>query len=107
MKLPSDQRKTRPIAGVLFKLPLMIDCETFEGFITEYLDGVMPMRRHFVFTMHLRLCPECRAYLKQYEKTIAMTRSQSEIGYSEMGMGPVPEDLVNAVLAAQNIAVKK
>lgn len=82
----------------------MIDCITFEKFVSEYLEGTLPPRSHIVFKIHLLACRECRTYLKEYENTILLARSQKDIGYSDMGMGPVPEDLIKAVLAAQHAA---
>ncbi len=85
----------------MFKLPLMIDCIAFEAFVLEYFEGTLSPRKRFVFKMHLTLCRECRAYLKQYENAILLARSQKDVGFSAMGMGPVPDDLIKAVLAAQ------
>lgn len=98
----SQPRKTnRPIAAMMFRLPMMIDCAEFETFIDDYLDGVLPKRQRTIFDLHLKLCRECRAYLKSYKAAIELAQEQTDIPFSEMGMGEVPEDLIQAVLAAR------
>ena len=101
MSQPHSNLKSRPLAALLFKLPMMIDCETFEEFVLGYFDGTLSRRQRFVFELHLRVCRECRKYLREYKNAIALAGSQKEVSFSEMGMGPVPEDLIKAVLAAQ------
>ena len=106
MSQPHSTPKSRPLAALLFKLPMMIDCETFEEFILGYFDGTLSRRQRFIFELHLRTCRECRKYLREYKNAIALAGSQKEVGFSEMGMGPVPEDLIKAVLAAQKQSKK-
>ena len=98
----SQSKKTaRPFAAMMFRLPFMIDCEEFETFIIDYLDGTLPKRKRIIFNLHLKLCRECREYLRAYENTVSLTKAQTDIPFSEMGMGDVPEDLIKAVLAAR------
>ena len=68
----------RRIRGVMFKLPLMITCETFEEFILAYLEGELPPRQKFVFDLHLKVCPECRSYLKAYKASLELARLSGE-----------------------------
>jgi predicted anti-sigma-YlaC factor YlaD len=100
-QLPASRKSTRPLAAMMFRLPMMIDCVAFEEFILDYLDGTLSRRQRIVFEIHLRLCRECRTYLRDYKNTIAMTQAQFDIPFSQMGMGDVPKDLVKAVLAAR------
>lgn len=103
-QLPASLRTTRPLAAMMFRLPMMIDCVAFEEFILDYLDGTLPRRQRIVFEVHLRLCRGCRRYLRDYKNTIAMTQAQFDIPFSQTGMGDVPADLVKAVLAARQDA---
>ncbi|MEP3347966.1 MAG: zf-HC2 domain-containing protein [Litoreibacter sp.] len=99
----TQSRKTaRPLAAIMFRLPLMIDCATFETFIVDYFEGTLTKRQRFVFELHLRVCRECREYLSEYKATMALTKDQFEIPFSQMGMGDVPEDLIKAVIAARS-----
>ena len=90
----------RRIHGAMFKLPLMITCEAFEDFILAYIEGDLTPRQRFVFEMHLRLCRECRDYLKAYRASLALAKSCGK----ETAPPPndVPEDLVAAILAARD-----
>jgi len=42
------QDRMRRVQGVVFKLPGMITCEDFEGFIDAYLEGTLPARSCFL-----------------------------------------------------------
>ncbi len=90
----------RRIHGAMFKLPLMITCEAFEDFILAYLDGELKGKQKFIFEMHLGVCRECRDYLRAYKSSMELTKAtltNSENALPET----VPEDLVQAVLAAR------
>lgn len=101
MSTESPKPRSRPIAAVMFKLPLMIDCATFETFMLDYFEDKLPWRQKMVFNMHLRLCRECRDYLENYQSAIHLAASQKDVLFSEMDMGEVPEDLITAIIKAQ------
>lgn len=82
---------------LMFKAPMMITCEQFEGFILDYLEGGLTARQRFIFELHLKVCAECRAYLAEYQNAVALLQGQRV----PIEMDP-PEDLVTAVLAARN-----
>ncbi|MCG8358199.1 MAG: zf-HC2 domain-containing protein [Kiloniellales bacterium] len=92
----------RRIRGVMMRtMPLMITCRELEAFIVDYLDGSLPAGKRRVFDLHIRLCPECRAYLKAYERTI----ETGQAAFGDPDAPPpddVPEDLVAAILAARD-----
>lgn len=90
----------RRLHGMMFKLPLMITCEAVEDFILAYLEGELTARQTFVFEMHLKLCRECRDYLKAYRTALELAKA----GGADDGALPqaVPEDLVKAVVAARD-----
>lgn len=102
MKQSQPIRTKRPVAAIMFKLPFMIDCVEFETFIIDYLEGTLPKRQRVLFDLHLALCRECREYLRSYKSTMEQVKSQTDITFSEMGMGGVPEDLITAVLEARD-----
>lgn len=90
----------RRLHGMMFKLPLMITCEEFEDFILAYLEDELPPKQKTVFEMHLKLCRECRDYLRAYKASMALAQqAMSERERAEIGA--VPEDLVKAVLDAR------
>lgn len=67
-------------------------CQELIGFLTEYLDGQLPMPQRLAFEMHLALCRDCRSYLHNFKTTIAATKQAGD-DVTEM-----PEDLVKAIL---------
>ena len=92
----SMQKLMRRLHGALFKLPLMIDCGEFEGFILAYLDGGLPARQRFVFETHLKVCRECRDYLAAYRASLELARA------SYRDAPAAPDDLVKAIVAARS-----
>ncbi|WP_394199537.1 anti-sigma factor family protein [Litoreibacter albidus] len=88
-----DLTARQRMQALMFKAPLMIDCETFDSFVVDYLDGHLPKPLRFRFETHLRFCPECKAFLKDYKRVIAVTQSQRETDTVA-----VPKKLVEAVL---------
>ena len=91
----------RRIHGAMFKLPLMITCEAFEDFILAYLDDELPPKQKFVFELHLKVCRECRDYLRAYRASMELAKSA--LGEPSTAMpDQVPNDLVKAVLDARD-----
>jgi len=93
----SSKPARRRLHGKLFRLPAMITCDAFENFILAYLDGELAPKQRFVFEAHLRLCRECRDYLKAYRITITLAKGvfKDDLPGSP---GDVPQDLIDAVL---------
>jgi len=87
----------------LTKMPMMISCEEFEGFILQYLEGEMPTVKRFIFEMHMKVCRECRDYLAAYQRSIETAKT----AVNQQELPEVPEDLVTAILEAQKANIKK
>lgn len=91
---------TRKLRGFMQQhAPLMISCTELEGFIDDYLDGTLPRRQRLVFQIHLFFCRECRDYLDSYRRAIALGK-----GAFQQKDTPIPEELVQAILAARGRA---
>lgn len=86
------------VKRVMSKLPLMIDCQEFEAFIIAYFDDELPPRQRFIFNMHLRVCRECREYLRAYQASMTLARASAVS--VETDLSEVPEDLIVAVVDA-------
>jgi anti-sigma factor RsiW len=85
----------------LHSMPGMVNCEEFETFILDYLEGDLPAPKRRVFEWHLRLCRECRDYLAAYRASLDLAR-QAMAADEEITDKDIPEDLVAAVIAARN-----
>ncbi len=96
-----SKKNMRRIRGVLFKLPLMITCKEFEDFILDYLEGELSAKQSFVFEMHLKVCSECRDYLKAYRAAVELAKKgvQRE---ETVALDEVPTDLIQAVVEARD-----
>ena len=81
----------------LFKMPLMISCEEVEEFILDYLEGKLPSRQKRIFEWHLKLCRECRDYLKAYQRSLELSKA----ALAGEALPPLPEDLVEAILESR------
>ena len=90
---------TRPsmLKRWLFKMPLMISCEEVEEFILTYLDGELPPRQKRIFEWHLKLCRECRDYLKAYQRSLELGKA----ALTREDLPSLPEDLVKAIMASR------
>lgn len=75
-------------------------CEEFESGLVDYLDGnLRPLARRQI-DLHTRLCPHCRRYLRAYDR--ARRLAGDALRHSdELALRSVPEDLVQAILAAR------
>ena len=96
-----NNKITRLAKGAMLKaMPGHITCDEFEDFIAEYFEGELSAVQRQTLDVHLKICEDCRAYLKAYRNTIALGRSAFT-----RGDAPVPEDmpddLVAAILAAR------
>ena len=91
----------RRIHALVFKLPLMITCEEFEDFILAYLEEDLPAKQKFIFELHIKVCRECRDYLKAYRASMDLAKQAIE-EESRLLPEQVPDDLVKAILAARD-----
>jgi anti-sigma factor RsiW len=75
-------------------------CRDFIEFLLQYQAGELPALERAVFDRHLSLCSACRDYLANYQRTIALERLAFG-GMDDPIPADVPEDLVQAILAAR------
>jgi len=85
-------------AFVRSAIPLMLTCQEFDAFLVDYFDGKLSGRQRRKFDLHLRLCSDCRRYVKGYKQTIALSRVAFVRPDGEVPE-EVPEELVTAILA--------
>ncbi len=76
-----------------------MSCRDAEDFIDRYLDGELSVAQKLKFKIHIATCVECHAYLRAYEASRAIAKSI--MGEGDEDVGPMPDDLVQAILAAR------
>ncbi|MCA9268795.1 MAG: zf-HC2 domain-containing protein [Planctomycetales bacterium] len=76
-----------------------MNCQELVDFLMEYLEGELPPEHQAAFEEHLRLCPPCVHFLATYKEAIVMGKICCQC--SEAIPKEVPEDLVQAILAAR------
>jgi anti-sigma factor RsiW len=66
-------------------------------FLMDYLAGGLEPDLRAQFDRHLRVCPNCRAYLATYQATIELGRNAFAVPDAD-AQTEVPEELVSAIL---------
>lgn len=75
-------------------------CREFADFMADYLSQELSADARALFERHLSRCEACRAYLADYQATIRIGRQAFEAAEDELPRA-VPQDLVDAILAAR------
>lgn len=90
------------IKGIMFKrIHGMLTCREFEDFVLDYLENNLSERQHKEFKLHLRLCRECRQYMKAYQRSIEASQAVFQSA-DEALPKDVPEDLIKTILNLRN-----
>jgi anti-sigma factor RsiW len=79
-------------------MTVLLTCREVLDYLTEYLGGTLAPDERARLDEHLALCPECVAYLKNFQATIAMSRRACA---DDLELAQIPADLVHAILAAR------
>ena len=75
-------------------------CRELNDFVLDFLSGELPAPLRQVFDRHLDACGNCRMYLATYQATIKAERLA--FGADPGPEAPLPEELVQAILAARD-----
>lgn len=71
-------------------------CRDVIEFLSDYCDGALPAEERTHFDAHLAECPDCVAYLKNFQQTLRLEKK----AFDE-SPAPIPAKLVQAILAAR------
>ncbi len=75
-------------------------CRDMVEFLMGYLENDIPEAQRVEFESHIQLCPPCLDYLETYKETIRLGKAVCQ-AEDEAVSGDVPEELVQAILAAR------
>ena len=75
-------------------------CRELVEFLADYLSGELPAEQRAVFHEHLARCPSCVSYTSTYLQAMRLGRAVMS-GGDEPAPAEVPEELIQAVLAAR------
>ena len=76
-------------------------CRECAEFLSDYLDGELPVDVLAVFERHLSRCPNCEIYLAQFRTTVFAGRRAFDEEADASAV--VPEELIQAILASRRI----
>lgn len=54
--------------------PPMLTCQEMAERASDHLDGALSFRQRLAVELHLAICPNCRAYLRQLRATLDLAR---------------------------------
>jgi anti-sigma factor RsiW len=77
-----------------------ISCKELVDFLAAYLEDELEPARRSEFDRHMAVCPSCIHYVETYKATILMGKA-ALCGPDDAVPADVPEELVNAILAAR------
>jgi anti-sigma factor RsiW len=78
----------------------LLSCQELIDYLTLYVEGSLPADEHSRMDEHLAVCPESVDYLKNFRSTLELTQTACQTDASDVP--PLPEALVQAILAARN-----
>jgi anti-sigma factor RsiW len=78
-------------------------CRECADFLCDYVAGELPVEQLTVFERHLKACPNCEEYMKQYRATIVAGRAACLDPHAAPAL---PEPLIRAILEARKASEK-
>jgi anti-sigma factor RsiW len=80
----------------------LIMCRQLIDFLADYADGTLPADQQREFVRHLEVCPACVRYIDSYKATIEFGKAALR-GAADAAPAAVPEELIQAILAARKV----
>lgn len=72
-------------------------CREIADFLMDYVSGELPAGVREQFEQHLRVCPNCRAYIATYQASIVLAGRAFAVPDAD-ARTEVPDDLVSAIM---------
>jgi hypothetical protein len=77
-----------------------VTCREFADFMADYLSDDLPVEVRRRFDYHVSICANCQKYLSSYAESVKLGKRAFD-DEAALLPGDVPEDLVQAILAAR------
>ncbi len=102
MKLEKIMSPIFPIGAWYMRVsPRMITCKQFNDFIFDYVGGNLSEKESVLFMRHMRVCPMCRQFLRNY--IAALKASEMILPFDDTVVPEsVPQDLIEAIIDVKN-----
>ena len=81
-------------------VPGMLTCQEVDRFLYDFHQGNLSFSQQLKFKIHISMCRECRAYVKDYKNTVRLSKEGFTIAEP---IENVPEDLMAAILKARKL----
>jgi anti-sigma factor RsiW len=75
-----------------------LSCKEFIEFLDDYASGAQDDAVRSEFERHIKDCPPCADYLREYQQTIGLVKSCCD---AKNAKERAPEGLIRAILAAR------
>jgi anti-sigma factor RsiW len=75
----------------------MLTCQEVADYLSAYIAGELSPAEQAAMDRHIAVCPACVNFLASFQTTVQATQSKTLFPISE----PIPEGLIQAVLAAR------
>ena len=79
-------------------VPGMLTCQEVDSFLYDFHEGSLSFSQQLKFKIHILMCSECRAYVKDYKNTIRLSKEGVVVQPAEK----IPQDLMLAILKTRN-----
>lgn len=79
-------------------VPGMLTCKEVDDFLHDFTEGSLSYKDKLTFKLHLVLCPECNAYVREYKNTIRLAKAELT---QKKSLDNVPEKLMEAILKSR------
>lgn len=80
-------------------VPGMLTCQEVDSFLYDFHEGYLSFSQQLKFKVHILMCRECRAYVKDYKNTIRLSKEGVVVVQPE---DKIPQDLMLAILKTRN-----
>lgn len=82
-------------------VPGMLTCQEVDSFLYDFHQGSLSFTQQLKFKVHISMCSECRAYVKDYKETVRLSKEGFAVAEP---IEKVPQDLVLAILKTRKLS---